>query len=99
MLDPKIFIRNWVETYLDNIVKDPQLTEKTAKSMFRKLGIEASLDAVLCYIVGMCTGSIAAYADGTEYNRDDLTIEIMEIVYRRILEIKEIMLTKRLFDL
>lgn len=95
MIDPKIFIRNWIETYIDNIIKEPQLTEQTAKSMFKKLGIEPSLDAVLCYIMGICTGSIAAMAEFTESNRDDLTVEMMEIVYRRIRELKEIMLSQR----
>ena len=96
MVNSKIFIRDWIETYFDNIIKDPQLTEQTAKSMFSKLGIEPSLDAVLCYIMGICTGSISSMADLTEFNRDDLTVEMMEIVYRRILLLKEIMLSQRI---
>ena len=91
MLDPKKFLRDWIEIYFDNVKKDPEITKQAAMSIFSQLGLEPSVDAVLCYILGICTGLVSAMADLTEDDRDDLTVEIMESVYPKIIELKEIM--------
>jgi len=103
MLDPKILIRNAIEALIDDISKNPQLFEHTAKSMLNNLGIESSLDVVLGYMVGMCQGSVSSMVDYAvvEFdisNPDDLIIEIMEDVFRKIIELREIMISQRIHE-
>ena len=105
MVDPKLYMRKAIEALMDDIKKDPQLFEQTVKSMFNKLGIESSLDAVICYIMGICQGTISAMVEYAvvEFNEsreraDDLIVEMMDFAFPRIIVLKEFMLSQRIHE-
>ena len=96
MYGPKAIIRNWIESYIDNILKNPEETEKAAKTVLADMGIEPSIETVLSYIIGVNMGSISAMADlMDELDKEYTPIEFYPLLKRRILEIRDSMIKVR----
>jgi len=96
MYGPKAIIRNWIETYIDNILKEPEKTEKAVKFVLADMGIEPNIETVLSYIIGVNIGSISGMADlMEELDKEDTTIEFLPLNKRRMYEIKDTMIKLR----
>lgn len=91
MEDLKSFLRNWIETYFDNLKNNTQEQKDASMSALKILGIEPSVDAVVSYFFGIYTGAIYVVAEMTETDSADFAIEMLHHVYPKIPELKKLM--------
>jgi len=93
----KQIVRNWIEEYTDNILKDPQSTENAVKIEVAKVGIiDPDVDSVLSFIYGIIMGTIAGMCDMMdELDSIETPIEFIPLIKRRINEINDSMMNLR----
>lgn len=87
-------IIKWIDDYFDNLINNQKEMEKCVNIISKGLRLEPSLDSVLTYFLGVSTGVLITVAEISGSNRDDLTIEMLPYVYRKIHALRKEMIEK-----
>jgi hypothetical protein len=90
-------VRLSLEKSIDNFIKTPVESEKTASNILEAQGIEPNLETILSLIAGTALGITFAFYR-KKFNRDinrDECIDLIQLIKRRAWELREAFIETR----